>query len=130
MWLTAHPVLPALDIEKTVRFYEEQFGFSPTLRNEAVAVLVRDAIELHFWKCEDQNIPANTSCRIRVTEAEDLYRHCQEKGLVHPSGSLEILEWGKRFPVVDLNGNQIWFFEGLPPWSATEQPNSRTAHDS
>jgi catechol 2,3-dioxygenase-like lactoylglutathione lyase family enzyme len=127
MWLAAHPVLSALDIDRTVHFYEQQFGFSATLRSEAVAVLVRDAVELHFWKCDDQNLPANTSCRIRVSDAEALYRHCKGKGLVHPSGSLEILEWGKVFPAVDPDGNQIWFFEGLPPWGATQQPASPTA---
>jgi predicted enzyme related to lactoylglutathione lyase len=117
MFLKAHPVLPSLDLERTARFYQEQLGFSGKLLHEEVAVLAGDGIELHFWKCEDERIPASSGCRIQVTDIDDLFRRIKERGLVDSSAEMEVLRWGKIFPLNDPDGNLIWIFEGLPPWS-------------
>ena len=38
----------------------------------------RDRIELHFWKCEDENLPANSGYRIQVSGIEARCHACQE----------------------------------------------------
>ena len=57
-FLATHPMLPSLDLERTTRFYEDILGFSARKPKDDVVVLSRDRIELHFWKCEDENLPA------------------------------------------------------------------------
>ena len=117
MWLRAHPTLPSLDLERTVQFYQEQLGFACKLRQEEVAVLTRDEVELHFWRCEDENIPANSGCRIQVTDIDVVFHRCKERGIVPSDLDMEVSDWGKIFPLGDLDGNLIWVFEGQPPWS-------------
>ena len=115
-FLISHPVLPSLDLDQTVTFYEAKLGFARTLLSDEVAVLKRDRIELHFWKCNDANIPANSSCRIQVTGIETLRNHCQSMGIT--AGEMQGSEHYRVFPINDLDGNLIWFFElhGPPPW--------------
>jgi catechol 2,3-dioxygenase-like lactoylglutathione lyase family enzyme len=115
-FLRTHPVLPSLDLERTTHFYQEHLGFSPWKPRDDVVVLSRDQIELHFWSCEDENIPANTSCRIQVSGLEALFAHCQQAGL-----NCSPLEGDparmRVFGLGDPDGNLLWLFE-LP--SSTE----------
>lgn len=109
-FLVTHPMLPSLDLERTTRFYQEILGFSPWKPGDDVVVLSRDRIELHFWKCEDENIPANSGCRIQVSGIEALYGACQAAGL--EPGPLEGKPGGRRvFPLNDPDGNILWIFQ-------------------
>jgi catechol 2,3-dioxygenase-like lactoylglutathione lyase family enzyme len=115
-FLVTHPMLPSLDLERTSRFYQDHFGFSPWKPNDEVVVLSRDRIELHFWKCEDENIPANSGCRIQVSGIEALYAACQQAGL--EPGPLEGKPPGRRvFGLNDPDGNALWIFQ-LPDAAA------------
>jgi hypothetical protein len=114
--VASHPMLPSLDLSRTVDFYVQRLGFSRTLLNDEVAVLKRDEIELHFWICDDAAIPANSGCRIQVRGIAGLHEHCRRLGL-GPGD----LQGGERYRVFSLNdpdGNIIWFFalDGPPPW--------------
>ena len=115
-FLITHPTLPSLDLGQTVVFYEEQLGFARTRLNEEVAVLKRDGIELHFWKCEDEAIPASSGCRLGVSNVSAFYEHCRSVG-IH-TGELVGDERYRVFPLNDPDGNLIWCFElhGSPPW--------------
>jgi hypothetical protein len=115
-FLGTHPMLPSLDLGRTVAFYEQSLGFKRTLLNEEVAVLKRDRIELHFWKCEDEALPANSGCRIRVQGIERLHQQC--RSLPVDVGDLEGDAAYQVFPMNDPDGNILWIFqlEGLPPW--------------
>jgi catechol 2,3-dioxygenase-like lactoylglutathione lyase family enzyme len=109
-FLVTHPMLPSLNLERTTRFYQDILGFSPWKPNEDVVVLSRDRIELHFWKCQDENIPANSGCRIQVSGIEPLYSACQEAGL--EPGPLEGKPAGRRmFGLNDPDGNILWIFQ-------------------
>ena len=115
-FVVTHPVLPSLDLARTVRFYEERLGFTRYLLTEGVAVLGRDGLELHFWKCEDENIPANTSCRIQVTGVEELFGYCEREGLA-PAPLRGAASRMRVFGMNDPDGNLLWFFElpgGVP----------------
>lgn len=107
----AVPVLASLHIEKTVEFYQEKMGFDKVWwKDENYAVIGRDKIEIHFWKCNDKIHPENTSCYIYVEKVDDLYKEMKKAGVVHPNGPLKNQPWGTReFAVLDLDGNMIKF---------------------
>ena len=113
-FLKTHPVLPSLDLARTTSFYEKHFGFSPWKPREDVVVLSRDQVELHFWKCEDENIPANTSCRIQVSGIEALFAHCQRDGL-NPGPLEGDPDRMRVFGLGDPDGNLLWLFELASP---------------
>jgi catechol 2,3-dioxygenase-like lactoylglutathione lyase family enzyme len=103
-------MLPSLDLERTTRFYCDILGFSAWKPKDDVVVLSRDRIELHFWKCEDENLPANSGRRIQVSGIEALHRACQEAGL--EPGPLEGKPTGRRvFGLNDPDGNILWIFQ-------------------
>ena len=58
----AIPVLASLNRDKTVDFYEEKLGFDKIgWIDDHYAVMGRDHIEVHFWKCNDKTHPKHTS---------------------------------------------------------------------
>lgn len=110
------PVLASLDIMKTVEFYQQQLGFQEVYAQPGeYAIVRRDEVSIHFWKCDDKNIPANTACRVSVNGIGDLYEELQPKGIIHPNGPLAVKPWGsKEFAIIDGDGNLVTFFERMP----------------
>ena len=111
----AVPVLASLDIFKTVDFYKERMGFDKEgWKDKDYAVIGRDHIELHFWKCSSKKIPKNTSCYIHVEDVDGLFKEMEANGVVHPNGPLTDQPWGMReFAVLDEDGNMIKFGQSL-----------------
>src|SRR5688572_10082729 len=69
----ASPVLPAREIPATIEFYRQKLGFRPRVQEEEYAIVRRDGVEIHFWKCADPNIAAHSRCRLRVKNLDALY---------------------------------------------------------
>lgn len=111
----AAPVLASMDIHKTVTFYKEKLGFDkPGWIDENYAVIGRDKVEIHFWKCNNKIFPENTSCYIYVENVDGLYLEMQNSKVIHPNGSLEDKPWGVReFSILDIDGNLIRFGQNL-----------------
>lgn len=108
----AIPILPAVDLEKAIHFYERKLGFRKEFRAEGYAALSRDGVEIHLWLCGDRRIAESTSCRINVQGIDELYEECRAQEIIHPSGALVTKPWGLReFTVVDTSGNSITFAE-------------------
>jgi hypothetical protein len=108
----AVPVLPAQNIEETVRFFEQRLGFTRRHQEADYGIIRRDAVEIHFWRCADRQLAENSSCRIHVEGIEQLYQELVNEGIVHPNAALEAKPWGTReFAIVDGNGNLVWFVE-------------------
>ncbi|MCU0976561.1 MAG: VOC family protein [Steroidobacteraceae bacterium] len=106
----ATPVLPSLDIGRTVAFYSEQLGFDAAHVAPDYAIVDRDTVELHFWRCEDPALPKASGCRVEVTGIEALHARCAAFGIVHPNAPLAEKPWGSReFAVLDPDGNIITF---------------------
>jgi catechol 2,3-dioxygenase-like lactoylglutathione lyase family enzyme len=105
------PVLPARDIESTIRFYEEKLGFRKTLEVENVCVLVRDAAERHFMQCAIEDVLANSACRLQIEGIGAFFERCKADRLIDADAEMEIADWGKIFPLIDPNGNLLWFIE-------------------
>lgn len=111
--VNAVPVLASLDIAATVKFYVSKLSFKE-VHAEAGSwgIVERDAIQIHFWHCNDRCFPENTSCRIQVEKIDVLHAELQPQGVMHPNGPLRNTEWGTReFDVLDLYGNLLTFFE-------------------
>lgn len=111
----AVPVLASLNIDKTVNFYKEKLDFDKLGWKDAnYAVMGRDNIEIHFWKCNNKLHPENTSCYIHVTDVEILYAEMKQAGVVHPNGPLTKQPWGMHeFAILDEDGNMIKFGERI-----------------
>ncbi len=111
----AIPVLASLNIDKTVTFYKEKLGFDKIgWKDKNYAVIGRDKVEIHFWKCNNKIHPENTSCYIQVEEVDELYEEMKIAGVVHPNGLLQNQPWGMReFAVLDKDGNMIKFGQFL-----------------
>jgi len=111
----AAPVLASLNIYKTVTFYQEKLGFDRIgYKDKDYAVICRDKIEIHFWKCNDKIHPENTSCYIRVKGVDSLYEEMKTAGVLHPNGPLTDQPWKIReFAILDEDGNMIKFGENI-----------------
>jgi len=111
----AIPVLASLNIDKTVTFYKEKLGFDKIgWKDKNYAVIGRDKVEIHFWKCNNKIHPENTSCYIQVEEVDELYEEMKITGVVHPNGPLQNQPWGMReFAILDQDGNMIKFGQFL-----------------
>ncbi len=110
---TAVPVLASLDIPASARFYEEKMGFK-MIHVEAGSwgIVQRDAIQIHFWHCNDRRMAEHTSCRVQVENINALFDELEPHGILHPNGPLRDTAWGSReFDVLDLHGNLMTFFE-------------------
>ena len=111
----AIPLLASLDIDRTLAFYAQRFGFTREVFHvEDAAGVARDDVQIHFWKCDDRRIAECTSCRIEVVGIERLYEELRPQGVVHPNGPLTDQPWGYReFAVLDCDGNLLTFVEEL-----------------
>jgi len=106
------PRLPSLDIPRSVAFYEKTLRFVRARQDDDFAILRRDTVEIHLWKCADRHIAESSGCRINVEGIEILHRLCEPHGIVHPNGRLETKPWGfKEFAILDPDGNLITFAE-------------------
>ncbi len=105
------PVMASLNIEKTVRFYKTKLGFDRVgYLDENYAVIGRDEIVVHFWKCDNKVIPENTSCYVDVENIDILYEELSSFDVIHPNGQLEDKPYGLReFAILDEDGNLIKF---------------------
>lgn len=106
------PKLPAANIKSAIEFYKSKLGFVELFNYGDYAAVARDAVEIHLWECQDQNIAQNTACRIAVDNIEELYEKYQQAGVIHPNGALAEKPWGrKEFVALDIDGNGLFFFE-------------------
>lgn len=109
--VAAVPILAVADIAAGVAFYA-RLRFEEAYRDDDTAVLERDAVTLHLWRCVDRVIADNTACRMQVDGIDALYAECRAANAVHPNGALCAKPWGTReFTVLDPQGGAITFFE-------------------
>jgi catechol 2,3-dioxygenase-like lactoylglutathione lyase family enzyme len=112
-WEIAIPVLPSLEMSRTIAFYEKKLGFQVVSQyGDSYAILRKEHIFLHFWLCDLPIVVENSSCYVRVSRIEELYETYRSQNIVHPNGHLETKPWGmKQFSILDEDGNLITFGE-------------------
>ena len=129
------PAFPVQQINKSVEFYKDRFGFDCRHKEETFAILVRSEIELHLWaSCNDswkwksiflflrpissgaESFLAGThSCRIEVNGIDELYEELKAKNVLHNEKTeIEKTYYGTReFATLDLYGNLLTFYENI-----------------
>ena len=113
MLLKSSPILASLNLEETVSFYQS-IAFSNVYLDDNYAIMKRDDIAIHFWKCKDKIHPQNTSCYIYVNEIESLLKEIESINAVHPNGKIHDTDYGIReFAMLDVHGNLIRFGQNL-----------------
>ncbi|WP_420472669.1 bleomycin resistance protein [Noviherbaspirillum sp. ST9] len=104
------PVLASLDIAESADFYTARLGFKKLSQYDDYAIVARDGAEIHFWLCRDRSIAENTSCYLRVTDTEALFKEFAENGV--QSDPPAVRPWGmKELYVIDPHGNLLKFGE-------------------
>jgi catechol 2,3-dioxygenase-like lactoylglutathione lyase family enzyme len=106
------PVLASLNIDETVSFYRRALGFDALLKQDGYAIVARDGVEIHFWLCSEPNIAQNTSCYVRVADADAMYEELKATypDLAPPASR----PWGMReLYVIDPHGNLLKFGQRL-----------------
>jgi catechol 2,3-dioxygenase-like lactoylglutathione lyase family enzyme len=124
------PALPAEDIERALRFYGEVLGFETVHADEGFALLRRDSTTVSLWGATDEAwresldpespvsygaesfIAGTASCSVEVDGVDELYAHCDARGIVHPNGHIVDQPWGTReFGILDPDGNLVTFWQ-------------------
>lgn len=101
----AVPILPSLDVARSVEFCNRVFGTNCSDYG-FYAILTNGTFEVHYYNCDDPHLPMVTSCYLRVKDIDALYAKIEPMGVIHPNGKIADREWGVReFVVVDPDGN-------------------------
>jgi uncharacterized glyoxalase superfamily protein PhnB len=122
-FLAAVPALAVSDKRRAVAFLQDALGFTElSHEGHGLGIMRRDEVELHVWVADgsapgaERHLAGTVSCRIELTGIEELYRHCQALGVVHPNGPLQDQPWGTReFAVLDPDNNLITLYQGQAP---------------
>jgi catechol 2,3-dioxygenase-like lactoylglutathione lyase family enzyme len=128
------PALPVADIPAAAAFYAQRLGFAARYVEDGMAIVVRDAIEVHLWHAGDQSwkdrdtierpahsggesfIAGTASCRIAADEPEALHAELQATGALHATsldGPRDMPYGLRELHALDLDGNLITFFRPL-----------------
>ena len=132
------PALPVRDIGRATSCYTDQLGFALPHRDDAFAIVRRDAAEIHLWLADDADwstrgdlterpvrsgaesfLAGTASCRIEVTDVpalDALFAELAERDVLHSVslGGVQTTDYGMReFHVLDTDGNLLTFFTRL-----------------
>ena len=108
----AVPVLPALELQATARFYTTHLGLTVRHFDPDYVILASNGLEIHLWRCADRGLCEQSSCRLHVRGIDALYERCRTAGIVHPNAPLRDQPWGNReFAILDPNGVMITLVE-------------------
>ncbi len=129
------PAFPVQQINKSVEFYKDKFGFDCQHKEENFAILVRDDIEIHLWASNNDRwkwksiflflkpissgaesfLAGTHSCRIEVNGINELYIELKAKNVLYNEKTeIEKTYYGTReFATLDLYGNLLTFYENV-----------------
>jgi catechol 2,3-dioxygenase-like lactoylglutathione lyase family enzyme len=109
----AIPILPSLDIERTLKFFGEILDFKTRHYEEfSYGMAARGDVEIHFWHSDDKHLAENSSCYVRVSDIEAL--HAQLKPKLPALKDVVRTAWGMaELYVIDPDGNLIKFGQAM-----------------
>ena len=115
--LSTIPVIPSLNVEQSLEFYQRHLGFSAPFtwgQPADYGGVSYEGIMLHFFLYPNRSFAENYTLRLEVDEVDLLYVACQAAGIVHPNGKLENKPWGHReFSVLDPSGVCLRLFQAV-----------------
>ena len=129
-FISPTPAMPTHDVPLAIEFYTDVLGFETVHAEGGFALLRRDGTTISLWGATDEGwrdgldldkpvcsgaesfIAGTASCSVEVEGVDELYAHCNERGIVHPNGHVGDQPWGVReFGIVDLDGNLVTFWQ-------------------
>lgn len=114
-FLNMIPVLPSQNIERDVKWYAEQTGFTPLFANDMYAVLMRETMILHLqWHADTEADPllGGSVIRMRVKNIQPLFDEFVERKTVKLTDFKAKTAWEtNEFGFYDLNRNAIFITE-------------------
>ena len=129
-FLAPTPAMPSQDVPLAVEFYGEVLGFETVHAEGGFALLRREGTTISLWGATDESwresfgpdapvcsgaesfIAGTASCSVQVEGVDELYAHCNERGVVHPNGHIGDQPWGTReFGILDPDGNLVTFWQ-------------------
>jgi catechol 2,3-dioxygenase-like lactoylglutathione lyase family enzyme len=73
------PMLAVADMEKTLAFYQEVLGFTPTMKSPEYSIIERDNQTIHFQKAASEEVMScvrgHTEIYIEVSAIHSLWEH-------------------------------------------------------
>jgi catechol 2,3-dioxygenase-like lactoylglutathione lyase family enzyme len=130
--LSITPSVPVGALDSALAFYCDKLGFRVRHRfGDGGAILVREGIELHLTKLDDETwktrpdflsrpvrtgaesfLPGTSSYRIQVDDVHALCQEYRSKGAIISAGEPKQQPWGDiDFAVGDPDGNLLTFFQ-------------------
>jgi len=112
------PTLPAADPAASAAWYRDLLGFAVKSTMDDYAIVGRDEVEIHFWRCADKAIAEATSAYVRADDLDALHAElvaAAQGGRIGGGRISEVADrdWGMReFYVWDPDGNLLRF--GVP----------------
>lgn len=95
--------LPVMDLPVTKAFAEDILGGTLMAEYPDFLIYAVEGIELHFWLCDDMNLPEASSIYLRVENIDEYYR--KYVGGKYVRLPLQMRPWGiKEFYLQDENG--------------------------
>jgi catechol 2,3-dioxygenase-like lactoylglutathione lyase family enzyme len=112
--ISACPLFPAADPAVSAAWYCDRLDFKQTYADADYAMVIRDTVEVHFWRCNDPSIARATSAYFRTRNIDGLavaMRRAVEGGrLQEPQDTV----WGMReFYIWDPDGNLLKFGQDM-----------------
>ena len=113
----AIPVLPAIDVGASLRWWVDVCGFRELFRHGDYAGMQRGDVVMHLTSVEGAELARavgeQTMVRLSVAGIDALYAEFQARGgTVHPNGPLRPQPWGGRaFAAIDPGGVCVTFTE-------------------
>ena len=108
------PQLPVAEIGRSVDWYARALGFAAIYRDADFAILKRDGLTLHLWRCENAEIARWSSAYLHSPDVDAL--HATMLGAID-GGRIKAPEnrdWGMReFYIWDPDGNLLKFGQDL-----------------
>ena len=113
-----HPKLPMRNKAITKDYYINQLGFKEfgSEDYDGYLMLMKDNIQLHFFKYKDLNPKTNYGqIYIRTNTIDQFYQELLDKKVaIHPNGKLETKPWRQReFALLDPDSNLLTFGQEL-----------------
>ena len=94
------PILPVADMDRSVRFYTDVFGFATVVKSEGYSVLRRGNASVHLAKAADQSVVDATrghmSIYLEVEDIQALWSHVSQFRDRHKIRDLFDREYGMR----------------------------------
>jgi hypothetical protein len=109
------PVLPSLNIERDLKWYDKYTGFSRIFGDSGYAGLVRENLEFHLQfhhGNEEDPITGGSVMKIFVADIKPYFEEFLERGTIKPEKLRMNTPWGTHeFGFYDLNDNAIFFVQ-------------------